>query len=93
MIINIPYAIFLLYTTNINANFIKKTRATGQSEILKNVYVDLIIKSRDLYLSYHKDHPGFFTLTVTISYFYKYINFNKIYHKYVNITFCYYFII
>ncbi|XP_011882335.1 PREDICTED: uncharacterized protein LOC105570029 isoform X2 [Vollenhovia emeryi] len=32
-----------------------------KAEALKNVYVELVIKSRKLYLDYHESHPGFFT--------------------------------
>ncbi|XP_014483017.1 PREDICTED: uncharacterized protein LOC106748713, partial [Dinoponera quadriceps] len=32
----------------------------GKAEELKNIYVGLIMKSRQLYLDYHESHPGFF---------------------------------
>lgn len=35
-----------------------------KAEALKNIYVELVIKSRKLYLDYHESHPGFFILVV-----------------------------
>ncbi|XP_024877180.1 leucine-rich repeat and guanylate kinase domain-containing protein-like isoform X1 [Temnothorax curvispinosus] len=35
-----------------------------KTEALKNTYVELVIKSRKLYLDYHESHPGFFILVL-----------------------------
>ncbi|KAG5328039.1 LRGUK protein, partial [Acromyrmex charruanus] len=37
-----------------------------KAKALKNIYIELVIKSRKLYLDYHKNHPGFFTLVKRI---------------------------
>lgn len=36
-----------------------------REEALKNTYVELVLKTRQLYLDYHESHPGFFTLVVS----------------------------
>ncbi|XP_070149245.1 leucine-rich repeat and guanylate kinase domain-containing protein [Polyergus mexicanus] len=35
-----------------------------KAEALKNTYVELVLKTRKLYLDYHESHPGFFTLVL-----------------------------
>lgn len=35
-----------------------------KAEALKNMYVELVIKSRQLYLDYRESHPDFFALVV-----------------------------
>ncbi|XP_071633993.1 uncharacterized protein [Temnothorax longispinosus] len=35
-----------------------------KADALKNTYVELVIKSRKLYLDYHESHPGFFILVL-----------------------------
>lgn len=32
---------------------------------LKNTYVELVLKTRNMYLDYHESHPGFFTSVVS----------------------------
>ncbi|EFN67096.1 Leucine-rich repeats and guanylate kinase domain-containing protein [Camponotus floridanus] len=32
-----------------------------RARILKNIYVELVLKTRKLYLDYHESHPGYFT--------------------------------
>ncbi|KAL6264112.1 hypothetical protein P5V15_004190 [Pogonomyrmex californicus] len=35
-----------------------------KAETLKNIYIELVIKNRELYLDYHESHPGFFILVL-----------------------------
>ncbi|XP_011059451.1 PREDICTED: uncharacterized protein LOC105149014 [Acromyrmex echinatior] len=61
-------------TTSCILNFIEEILDEQQERItyeekakaLKNIYIELVIKSRKLYLDYHKNHPGFFTLVKRI---------------------------
>ncbi|XP_032663417.1 leucine-rich repeat and guanylate kinase domain-containing protein [Odontomachus brunneus] len=36
----------------------------GKAKTLKNMYIELVMKSRQLYLDYHGSHPGFFSLVL-----------------------------
>lgn len=45
----------------------------GRAEALKNMYVGLVMKSRQLYLDYHESHPGFFVLVVKKIYIFSFV--------------------
>ncbi|KYQ47295.1 Leucine-rich repeat and guanylate kinase domain-containing protein, partial [Trachymyrmex zeteki] len=49
-----------------HCKYIHQERITPEekAKALKNIYIELVIKSRKLYLDYHESHPGFFTLVL-----------------------------
>ncbi|EGI62550.1 hypothetical protein G5I_09116 [Acromyrmex echinatior] len=60
-----------------------------KAKALKNIYIELVIKSRKLYLDYHKNHPGFFTLVLLMDNYTKAFDslINFIHESYTNLPY------
>ncbi|KYN13665.1 Leucine-rich repeat and guanylate kinase domain-containing protein, partial [Trachymyrmex cornetzi] len=60
-----------------------------KAKALKNIYIELVIKSRKLYLDYHESHPGFFTLVLLMDDYTKAFDslINFIHESYTNIPY------
>ncbi|XP_018351816.1 PREDICTED: leucine-rich repeat and guanylate kinase domain-containing protein-like, partial [Trachymyrmex septentrionalis] len=60
-----------------------------KAKTLKNIYVELVIKSRKLYLDYHESHPGFFTLVLLMDDYTKAFDslINFIHESYTNLSY------
>nr|XP_034179896.1 leucine-rich repeat and guanylate kinase domain-containing protein-like [Osmia lignaria] len=59
---------------------------TKDPEFLKNIYIDLVLKTRNMYSNYHMDKPGFFSLVLLTDHYFKAFNtlINFIYDLYSN---------
>ncbi|XP_018402623.1 PREDICTED: uncharacterized protein LOC108779662, partial [Cyphomyrmex costatus] len=60
-----------------------------KAKVLKNIYIELVIKSRKLYLDYHESHPGFFTLVLLMDDYMEAFNslINFIHESYTNLPY------
>ena len=47
---------------------------TKDPEFLKNIYIDLVLKTRNMYSNYHMDKPGFFSLVLLTDHYFKAFN-------------------